>query len=161
MGNKGYRRFLKSAGAHFEINEDKIAHEERFDGKWDLRTNTDLDAVAVALKYKQLWTVEEIFRTMKSILETRPIYHHWDETIRGRVFCSFLALAIRKRLHDCIDRKGWKLEWANIVDDVDAVEEITLKHNGNEFILRSDTTGVAGKVFQAVGVALPAVLKQI
>ena len=70
-------------------------------------------------------------------------------------------MAIRKRLHDCIDRKGWKLEWANIVDDVDAVEEITLKHNGNGFILRSDTTGVAGKVFQAVGVALPAVLKQI
>lgn len=160
VGNKGYRRFLKCAEARFEIDEDKIAHEERFDGKWVLRTNTDLDAATVALKYKQQWSVEDIFRTMKSILETRPIYHHWDETIRGHVFCSFLALVIRKQLHDRIERKGWKLEWANVVDDVDALEEITLRHQGNEFILRSEIKGVAGKVFQAAGIALPPVLRQ-
>jgi len=38
------------------------------------------------------WTVEHIFRTTKSILEIRPIYHKRDETIRCHVFCSFLAL---------------------------------------------------------------------
>ena len=160
VGNKGYRRFLKGSGARFEIDEEKIAYEERFDGKWVLRTNTDLDTATVALKYKQLWTVEDIFRTMKSILATRPIYHHWDETIRGHVFCSFLALVIRKQLHDRIERKGWKLEWANVVSDVDALEEITLNHLGNEFVLRTEAVGVAGKVFQAAGVALPQVLKQ-
>jgi transposase len=160
VGNKGYRRFLKGSGCRFEIDEEKIAYEERFDGKWVLRTNTDLDSATVALKYKQLWTVEDIFRTMKTILETRPIYHHWDETIRGHVFCSFLALVIRKQLQDRIDRKGWKLEWANVVDDIDALEEITLSHQGNEFVLRTETKGVAGKMFQAAGVALPQVLKQ-
>lgn len=161
VGNKGYRRFLHCSGdTHFEIDEEKIAYEERFDGKWVLRTNTDLDTATVALKYKQLWTVEDIFRTMKSILETRPIYHHWDETIRGHVFCSFLALVIRKQLHDRIEKKGWKLEWADVVDDVDALEEITLNHQGNEFVLRTEVKGVAGKVFQAAAVALPQVLKQ-
>jgi transposase len=46
-----------------------------------LRTNTELAAGEVALKYKQLWMVEDIFRSMKSLLETRPIYHKCDETI--------------------------------------------------------------------------------
>jgi len=47
--------------------------------------------------------VEDIFRSMKSLLETRPIYHKRDETIRGHVFCSFLALVLRKELQDRLD----------------------------------------------------------
>jgi transposase len=57
-----------------------------------------LAAGEVAVKYKQLWMVEDILRSMKSLLETRPIYHKCDETIRGHVFCSFLALILRKEL---------------------------------------------------------------
>ena len=42
VGNKGYRRYLKSAGGeHFTIDEEKLAHEQRFDGMWVLRTNTE------------------------------------------------------------------------------------------------------------------------
>ena len=52
----------------------------------------DLPSREVALKYKQLWMVEDVFRSMKSLLDTRPIFHKCDETIRGHVFCSFLAL---------------------------------------------------------------------
>ena len=70
--------------------------DARDDGKWMLRTNTDLSARELALKYKQLWTVEAIFRTMKSQLDTRPIFHKTDDTIRGHVFCSFLALVLRE-----------------------------------------------------------------
>jgi hypothetical protein len=160
VGNKGYRRFLKSEGSRFEIDEDKILNEEIFDGKWVLRTNTNLPMVEVALQYKQLWTVEEIFRTMKSILETRPIFHKCDETIAGHVFCSFLALLLRKRLQDLIGSKGWKFEWADIVSDVDAVMEVRVSHGGKNFKIRTETTGVAGKVFQAASVGLPPVLQE-
>ena len=52
----------------------------------------------IAWAYKELWMVEDMFRTTKSILETRPIYHKCDETIRGHVFCSFLALLLRRAL---------------------------------------------------------------
>jgi len=160
VGNKGYRRYLKCEGAGFEIDEDKILSEEIFDGKWVLRTNTNLPMIEVALQYKQLWTVEEIFRTMKSILETRPIFHKCDETIAGHVFCSFLALLVRKKLHDLLGAKGWMLEWADIVGDVDAVAEVRVTHGDKHFKIRTETTGVAGKVFQAAGVALPPVLQE-
>ena len=96
VGNKGYRRFIASRGQRFEIDEQKVTQEAIFDGKWVLTTNTNLSAKAAALKYKQLWMVESIFRSMKSLLETRPIFHKCNATIRGHVFCSFLALLLRK-----------------------------------------------------------------
>jgi hypothetical protein len=92
IGNKGYRKYLKTQGERFAIDEQKISEEDRYDGKWVLRTNIVLPTAEVALKYKQLWMVEEIFRAAKSLLETRPIFHKCDDTIRGHVFCSFLAL---------------------------------------------------------------------
>lgn len=45
-------------------------------------------------------------RTLKSVLETRPIFHKRDETIRGHVFCSFLALVVRKELEDRLESIG-------------------------------------------------------
>jgi transposase len=108
VGNKGYRRYLRAAGSRFETDLAKAEAEARYDGKWVLRTNTDLEAEEVALKYKQLWMVEALFRSVKSVLATRPIYHKRDETIRGHVFCSFLALLLRKELEDRMARAGWR-----------------------------------------------------
>jgi transposase len=62
---------------------------------WSRRT---CSLEAVAMKYKELRQVEQVFRDMKSALETRPIYHQTDEAIREHVFCSFLALLLRKEL---------------------------------------------------------------
>jgi transposase len=159
VGNKGYRKYLRAGGKQFAVDEDKIREEARYDGKWVLTTNTDLPACEVALKYKQLWMVEEVFRSMKSLLDTRPIFHKCDETIRGHVFCSFLALLLRKELQDRLARREWKLEWADVIRDLDNLTEMEVAINGKGFVFRGQTSGVAGKVFQACGVALPPVLR--
>ena len=160
VGNKGYRRFLQTSGERFTINEEKVKEEARYDGKWVLTTNTELTAREVALKYKQLWMVEDIFRSMKSLLETRPIYHKRDETIRGHVFCSFLTLVLRKELQDRLERKGWTLEWADVIRDLDQLQEVEIHIQGKAYVLRTEAKGTAGKVFQACGVALPPTLRQ-
>lgn len=155
VGNKGYRKYLKVEGARFRIDEERINEESRYDGKWVLRTNTELPAREVALQYKQLWMVEQIFRTMKTILSTRPIYHKCDETIRGHVFCSFLSLLLIKELQERMDRKEWSAEWADIISNLDNVKEIRIKTDNKEVFLRSELKGEAGKAFQAAGVAVP------
>jgi len=104
VGNRGYARYIKVCKGGMTIDTDKIAAEARFDGKWVLRTNMTLSAERVARKYKELWQVEQVFRDVKSVLDTRPVFHKRDETIRGHVFCSFLALVLRK---DWI--AAWKL----------------------------------------------------
>ena len=161
VGNRGYRRYLRSEGKGFGIDEAKVEQEARYDGKWVIQTNTEMVAAEVALKYKQLWMVEEIFRTSKSILETRPIYHKCDETIRGHVFCSFLALVLRKEIQDRLEAKGYKLEWADVLRDLDRLQEIEVLQGQKRFVLRSQARGVCGKVFQAVGVALAPTVREI
>ncbi|MGA9750245.1 MAG: IS1634 family transposase, partial [Acidobacteriota bacterium] len=159
VSNKGYRRYLKASGPRFEIDLAKAEAEARYDGKWVLRTNTALSPEAVALKYKQLWMVEALFRSVKSVLATRPIYHKRDETIRGHVFCSFLALLLRKELQDRMARAGVEAEWAEVIRDLDEVQEVHLEQEGKRFLLRTAAAGCAGKVFQAAGVALPPTLR--
>ena len=84
VGNTGFRRYLKTTGQeHFAIDPDKIEEDKRFDGIFVLRTNTELNPLEAMLCYKQLWTVEQTFRTAKHLLATRPIFHELDETIRG------------------------------------------------------------------------------
>jgi transposase len=159
VGNKGYRKYLRAGGKQFAVDEDKIKEEARYDGKWVLTTNMDLPPAEVALKYKQLWMVEDVFRSMKSLLDTRPIYHKCDETIRGHVFCSFLALLLRKELEDRLEQKEWKLEWADVIRDLGNIVEMEVAISGKGYVFRGQTSGVAGKVFQACGVALPPTLR--
>src|SRR5437588_7308212 len=76
VGNNAYRRYLKTPDdKHFEIDDKRVAEDARYDGLYVLRTNMRLDALAVMLRYRELLKVEDIFRTTKAILETRPIYH--------------------------------------------------------------------------------------
>src|SRR5262249_7210597 len=81
-----FRRYLKAINEeHFAIDPDKIEEERKFNGIFVLRTNTDLNPLEAMPCYKQLWTVEQTFRTAKHLLSTRPIFHKLDETIRGYV----------------------------------------------------------------------------
>ncbi len=100
VGNAGYRRFLKAPEVGFAIDEARVAEDARFDGIFVLRTNTTLDPLQAMLRYRELQGVEQLFRSAKSLLATRPIFHKCDATIRGHVFCSFLALVLQKELRD-------------------------------------------------------------
>jgi hypothetical protein len=162
VGNKGYRRYLGGGGPeHFRIDETKVAADARYDGKRVLRTNTDLDAAEVALQYKRLWMVEHWFRSCKTLLQTRPIYQRCDETIRGHVFCSFLALVLRQELQARLEGRGHEFEWADVIGDLDRLQMVEVGQDGKRFLLRSEVQGTCGKVFQAVGVALPPTVQQV
>lgn len=161
VGNKGFRRYLKIDKGAVQIDEAKVKAEARYDGKWVLRTNTELSTEQVALKYKQLWQVERVFRDVKSLLITRPIFHQRDRTIRGHVFCSFLALVLRKELDRCLEQTGERLEWAEIKQDLKALQTVTIEESGKRFAIRSQCQGVCGKVFQAVGMALPPTIREL
>lgn len=155
VGNKGYRKFLSVERGAVSINTRKIREEERYDGLFVLRTNTDLSTEEVALQYKRLLLVERFFRDTKSLLDTRPIFHHWDATIMGHVFVSFLALLIKDELLRRIKAKGSSYEWPDILRDLKAVKAVTVREGEQMYMLRTALQGCAGKIFQAVGVAPP------
>ncbi len=160
VGNRGYRRFLKlAAGRRFEIDPRRVALEALFDGTYVLRTNTRLTPLQAALRYRDRWMVEDIFRTTKALLATRPIFHKYDETIRGHVFCSFLALVLRKELEDRLAAAGHAFEWADIVQDLERLSETEIEQDGKRYILRNAAPGCAGTVLKTLGVALPPLIR--
>ena len=156
VSNTGFRRYLKTiSDEHFAIDPDKIEEEKKFDGIFVLRTNTDLNPLEAMLGYKQLWTVEQTFRTAKHRLSTRPIFHKLDETIRGHVFCSFLALVLKTTLEDRIAALGRSGSWPDIIADLDSATETEIEYDGKRFIVRSAPRPAASLALRAAGVALP------
>jgi transposase len=156
VSNSACRRYLKTPDEqHFSIDEARIAEDARYDGLYVLRTNTRLHPLNVMLRYRDLLVLEQLFHTEKTLLATRPIYHQTDAAIRGHVFCSFLAVVLRKELQERLATARLKPEWRDLLAALDRLQEIEVEQDGKRFILRTPVTGVTGKVFQAVGTALP------
>jgi hypothetical protein len=156
VGNSAYRRFLRTTGKRaFEIDPGKVADEARFDGIFVLRTNARIKPLQAVLRYRDLLLVEDLFRTAKALLRTRPIHHSCDAAIRGHVFCSFLALVLRKELEDRCRAAGLRPEWGDVLRDLDRLQEVELAKDGKRLVLRTPVTGVAGKLFRAARIALP------
>lgn len=154
VGNKGYRKYVKSTGEdHFEVDEKKMERERRYDGKWVLQTDMDLDAEQVALRYKDLWMVEDLFRSLKSVLSTRPIYHSNSAAICGHVFCSFLALVLLQELLARVEENGDSVEWERLKRQLDALEHVTIRKGEKAFRIRTEVSGEAHKALKAAGVA--------
>jgi hypothetical protein len=130
-----------------------------FDGTYVLRTNTALTPLQAVLRYRERWMVEDIFRSAKSLLATRPIFHKYDETIRGHIFCSFLALVMRKELEDRLAADGHRLEWADIVHDLERLSQTEVEQDAKRYILRNTAPGCAGIVLRTLGVALPPLIR--
>jgi hypothetical protein len=163
IGNAAYRRYLRrvrpddgsKAGPAFEIDPGKLADEARFDGIFVLRTNATVTPLQAVLRYRDLLQVEELFRTAKTLLRTRPIYHSCDEAIRGHVFCSFLALVLRKELQGRWEDGALKPEWGDLLRDLDRLQEATLEQDGRTWRLRTEATGAVPPLLKALGIALP------
>lgn len=91
-----YGRYLKRLkNGAVRIDKAKVKAEEKLDGKYLILTSDDtISSEDVALGYKQLIDVETAFRTLKSTLELRPVYHRLEERIRAHVLLCWLALLL-------------------------------------------------------------------
>jgi transposase len=158
IGNSAYRRYLRTTSDRrsFEIDAGKLADEAQYDGIFVLRTNARLTPLLQAvLRYRDLIQVEALFRTAKALMRTRPIYHASDAAIRGHVFCSFLALVLRKELDERCRTAGFRPEWGDVLRDLDRLQDVEISKDGQQMVLRTPATGVIGPLFKAARVALP------
>ena len=138
-------------------------------GSSSCATNARLSPLEAMLVYKHLWTVERTFRTSKSLFETRPIDHKLDETIRGHVSCSFLALVLKKELEDRIAALAEPAAKGN------AAARLMARHSGRPRLPDRDRNRTGRQAFpaalaprpaaslalRAAGVALPPTVRQL
>mgnify|MGYP000352244143 CR=1 FL=1 len=155
VANKGYARYLRVTKGAMRIDDDKVAAEARYDGKYVLRTNTELPAAEVARTYKSLWRVERAFRETKSTLQVRPIFHHRDDTSIGHIVAGFLALRLEVDLQRRLESRGLEVSWPTLMRDLGRVQAVRLEADGQSYMLRTDLEGTAHQAFLAAGVRPP------
>jgi len=163
LANTGYRRYLKAPeGEGFTIDADKVAADAQYDGVYVLRTNTRLSALQVALRHRNLLAVEDLFRSAKSLIDTRPIFHQSDRAIRGHIFCSFLALVLRKELYDRLRAGGHAVpEWNRIVCDLQDLSEVEVVQDGRRVKLRTAPGPTIDPMCRALGLSLPPTFQEM
>ena len=77
------------------------------------------------------------------------------------MFCSFLALILKKELDRRLNAAGYVFECADIIHDLKALQQVRIEENDKRFSVRTECKGNCGKIFQAVGVAVPPAIREI
>ncbi|MEW5898252.1 MAG: IS1634 family transposase [Bacillota bacterium] len=152
MAHPVYGRYLKldSRGLP-KIDRAKIKEEERLDGKYLLRTSDDtLSPEDVALGYKQLLLVEDAFRTLKSRLELRPVYHRLEDRIRAHVVLCWLALLLVRIAEN---RTGQT--WKNLRSALQRMHLGEFSGECGQVWQRTETTPAQQQIFKALAVKEP------
>jgi hypothetical protein len=159
--NRGFARFLRMERGALSIDRAAVEADARLDGKFVLRTNTEIPTEDVALTYKGLWRVERAFRETKSTLEVRPIFHHRDDTSVGHIVASFLALRLEVDLQRRLDARKAEVSWPDLMGDLAQVQAVAVELDGKRYRLRTDLKGSAHHAFAAAGVRPPPIVERI
>lgn len=146
-------RWLKQhpATGRLSIDAAKVAAEARLDGKYLLATSDpDLSAEDVALGYKNLLEAERAFRTMKSTLDLRPVYHRLDERIRAHVLLCWLALLLIR-----VAERRTEQTWPKIAAELGRIHQVTLSGLAGSLQQTTRLTDTQAKLYKDCGVPLP------
>jgi hypothetical protein len=146
-------RWLKQhpTTGRLSINTAKVTTEARLDGKYLLATSDpDLPAEDVALGYKNLLEAERAFRTMKSTLDLRPVYHRLDARIRAHVLLCWLALLLIR-----VAERRTEQTWPKIVAELGRIHAVALSGPAGSLRQTTRITDTQAKLFTDCGVPPP------
>lgn len=143
---KAKRYFIKNTGEKkYTIDDEKIAQQARFDGFKAIATNMKNVTPELALeKYKDLYKIEQSFRSFKSYFETRPMFHWTDKRIEGHIVLCYIAFCLLSFLQSkcgyseqTIRRLLSRMELSKIVQDADILWLRSANNPEAEHLLKS------------------------
>ena len=83
----------------FRVEKDKLQKAQQRDGHYLLRSNlTAEDPAVLWTRYVQLTQIEAVFRSLKSDLGIRPIYHQLEHRVDAHILIAFLAYCLQVTL---------------------------------------------------------------
>lgn len=131
--------YLKQLGeSSYILDEKRIAETEKYDGFLCIATNEDnLDTQEVISRYKDLWQIEQTFRTFKTYLETRPMFHWTDRRIRGHICLCYLSYCLLNSLQMHLKQANLNFSEDRIWKILSMMQVSQIEHNGNHYYLRS------------------------
>jgi transposase len=104
---------MADQGLEVSAEQKARKQEEKIDGKLVVESSCpDLSAEELIRRYKELADIERAFRTLKSTLEIRPMYHWTEQRIRTHVFICVLALQMQRYMRCRLSNSGLSVERA-------------------------------------------------
>lgn len=139
LKKKASRYFLKADETQtYHLDTDKIAKSEKYDGFLAISTNNESLSVAEILdQYKQLYKIEHSFRTFKSHLETRPMFHWTDTRIEGHICLCYIAFALQNYVLQMANKSKKILTETTLRATLDKMQVSLLAHNTQNVYVRS------------------------
>jgi transposase len=131
-----YPRVARYHSVTFDEQQRKLLHQpeaekkakaELLDGSYLLRTDRkDLMGPETWLLYMTLTRAESAFRSMKSPLAERPIFHHLEHRVETHIFLCLLAYHLLVAIETTLLGKGLHTSWATVRDALATHQVVTV-----------------------------------
>ncbi len=141
----------------FRLDRTRYREQRRHDGVFVLETNDlTLSSAEILSSYRQLQEVERAFRTIKSLIEIRPMFHWRDRRVESHVFICFLAYLVAKVVEQRLRAAALSHSIAHALEEVARLKAV--EHTWEDGVIVTQATRVddaTAAIFKAIGVPLP------
>jgi len=158
LEHKTLGRYLKELkNGQLTWNKAKIKDDAKLDGKHLVSSsNEELSAEELALGYKQLMDVERGFRTMKTTLDLRPVYHRRDDRICSHVVLCWLALLLIRVAESEVGQS-----WDRIRSEFQKLRLGEFLTRENRILQHTQLTSNQRNILQKLNIKPPRIIKSI
>jgi len=112
----------------------KKVKQEKIDGIWVLRTDLKQPMSEIIEMYKGMWVIERGFRTIKSIIEVRPINHRLKKRIGAHLFLCVMAYYLEKEMEDKAKKKNLNIEAYQMIEKMRTITFDRIRVGGSDGI---------------------------
>lgn len=158
-GGKKYLHDTSKAESTWELDEEKISQDARFDGYYGIQTSEkDMSPIDVMEAYHMLWKIEESFRIMKSTLEVRPVFHWTPKRIRGHFMVCFLSFLMERRLEMLLCEgkdKDMEISPERIREALNSMQLASVELNNEETYIKTKNLPLGNYIFKKLKLKLP------
>jgi hypothetical protein len=146
------KRYLRrTPGGLLRVDAAAIKTEANLDGKYLLRTSDPtLSTEDIALGYKQLLEVERGWRTLKQVVDLRPVYHRKEDRIRAHVTLCWLALLLIRIIETTTGRT-----WPTVRDELQRLQAVTYTGPAGTFRQTTTLTKTQRDILAALDIEAP------
>lgn len=158
LAHRSMGRYLKELkSGKLKVDKFKVKQAEKLDGKYLLSTSDkSLSAEDIALGYKQLMEVERAFRTLKSTLSLRPVYHTKDDRIRSHVMLSWLALLLVR-----VAELETGMTWPKVRAEMERLHLGKFWHKDGHILQYTELTTIQRNILKKLKISPPKKFKTI
>jgi transposase len=153
---KKYKKYFsiylgKGGKPIYKRDYNRINEMAKNSGYFCLFTNTDIDTGELLSRYRHKDVIEKAFDDIKNHIDMKRLRTHHSETTDGKLFCSFISLAVitemMTKLRPLMKKKGWSKD--SVIRELEKIRIVTLTSGKT---LMNPLTKAQRNIFHAFGI---------